>query len=71
MAPDDLTPIGDVPRLIADRTGGTISPSLDTIRDWCRKEILDSRRIAGRRYVATRSIDSLLEGKDQTDANPD
>ena len=65
-----LIAIKDAPDLIAERSGGTVTPTLDTVRAWCRSHVILARKIGGRVYVDPASIDSLLEGKD-TNENPD
>ena len=61
----ELIPIGEVPDLLRQRTQGAIDRRLDTIRDWCKRGLLRSRKIAGSVYVDAASIDTLLEGNDQ------
>ena len=65
MTDADLIPIGEVPDLIRQKTGGVIDRRLDTIRDWCKRGLLTSRKIAGSVYVDAASVNSLLEGQDR------
>ena len=70
MAGEQLIPIKDVPEEISSRSGGAISPALDTVRAWCKAKLLTSRKIGGRVYVDAASIPTLL-GKEETEENPD
>lgn len=65
MACERLIPIGDVPDEISERTGGGVSPTLETVRDWCKKHHLESRKIAGRVYVVASSLETLIHGKEE------
>lgn len=70
MADEQLIPIKEAPAAIAARSGGAISPALDTVRAWCKAKLLTSRKIGGRVYVDAASIPTLL-GKEDHDENPD
>ena len=65
MAGERLIPIGDVPEELSERTGGGVSPTLETVRDWCRRHLLESRKIAGRVYVVASSLETLINGKEE------
>ena len=71
MAQDQLIPIKEAPARIAEASGGSIAPALDTVRTWCKAGLLAARKIGGRVYVDSASITHLIEGKEPTDANPD
>jgi len=64
VANERLIPIAKVPTELHGATGGGLSPSLETVRDWCKRDILESRKIAGRVYVVASSISNLLKGNE-------
>lgn len=55
----DLIWIKDVPDLISESLGQSVC--LWTVREWCRKGLLDSVKVGGRRFVPRESIIQLLK----------
>ncbi len=58
----ELIVIAEVPDRIRQMTSGAVDRRLDTIRDWCRRGLLTSRKIGGRVYVDVASIEAHLKG---------
>lgn len=67
MAQNKVTSIkiADVPEFVEDRTGWL--PCLDTIRDWARSGKITSKKIGGRVFVETESLDQMI-GKEEDHA---
>lgn len=53
--------IKDVPDIVEKVLGRPMS--MWTIRSWCRKGVLKSTKVQGRRYVSTSSLFNLLKGE--------
>ena len=64
MALERLIPIGEVPERVHELTG-SIRPKVSTIRDWCDRGYLRSRKIGGKVMVFTDSISEHVLGKEE------
>lgn len=66
MAHERMMTVQQVPDLIEELTG--LKRTIGTVRDWCERGYLRSRRIGGRIMVDRDSVHEYLLGKEEADA---
>ena len=66
MAHERMMTVQQVPDLIEELTG--LKRTISTVREWCERGYLRSRRIGGRIMVDRDSVREYLLGKEEADA---